>query len=248
MAEAGMPKNELGFNDQTIRSAFVRKVFTIVSIMLGVVTIMSAIPHFYTETIMEAGQPKVTYPIRDYIKTHMGLYILAMVVFFVVYLVLLCCDGVRRAHPTNLICTGILTLAIGFMTATITSMYTVDSVVLALAVTTLSCVGIIIFSMTTKRDITSLMGFMFIATLCLMLFGFFAIFWTMIFKTRMLYMVYAGLGTLLFMVYLAIDIQMIMGGRKYEISPEEHIFAAIMLFMDIVQIFWFILSLLGDRS
>ena len=56
---------------------------------------------------------------------------------------------------------------------------------------------------------------------------------------------------------------MIMGGRKYEISPEEHIFAAIMvsshifikiifkiikLFMDIVQIFWFILSLLGDRS
>jgi hypothetical protein len=77
--------------------------------------------------------------------------------------------------------------------------------------------------MTTKRDITSLMGFMFIATLCLMLFGFFAIFWTMIFKTRMLYMVrrngekkfkfsfilqvYAGLGTLLFMVYLAIDIQ-----------------------------------------
>jgi hypothetical protein len=76
---------------------------------------MSAIPHFYTETIMEAGQPKVTYPIREYIKTHMGLYILAMVVFFVVYLVLLCCDGVRRAHPTNLICTGILTLAIGFM-------------------------------------------------------------------------------------------------------------------------------------
>jgi hypothetical protein len=29
---------------------------------------------------------------------------------------------------------------------------------------------------------------------------------------------------------------MIMGGRKYEISPEEHIFAAIMLFMDIVQV------------
>lgn len=35
MAEAGMPKNELGFNDQTIRSAFVRKVFTIVSIMVS---------------------------------------------------------------------------------------------------------------------------------------------------------------------------------------------------------------------
>jgi hypothetical protein len=88
----------------------------------------------------------------------------------------------------------------------ITSMYTLDSVVLAFAVTTLSCVGIVIFSMTTKRDITrfdcfccfteneiifylSMLGFMFIASLVLILFGFFAIIWTMIFHTRTLYMV-----------------------------------------------------------
>lgn len=48
------------------------------------------------------------------------------------------------------------------------------------------------------------------------------------------YTVYAGLAALLFMVYLAIDIQMIMGGRKYEISPEDHIFAAIQVFLDII--------------
>jgi len=33
-AESGMPKNEIGFNDQTIRQAFVRKVFTLVTIMV----------------------------------------------------------------------------------------------------------------------------------------------------------------------------------------------------------------------
>jgi hypothetical protein len=33
-AESGMPKNELGFTDQTIRQAFVRKVFGLVSIMV----------------------------------------------------------------------------------------------------------------------------------------------------------------------------------------------------------------------
>lgn len=241
MTEAGMPKNQLGFDDQSIRQAFVRKVFGLVSIMLGVVTVMTAIPHLYRD---EQGN----FPIREYVKHNVWIYIISMVIFFVVYFVLLCCDNVRRSHPTNLICTGILTVSIGFMTMMITSMYTLDSVVLAFAVTTLSCVGIVIFSMTTKRDITSMLGFMFIASLVLILFGFFAIIWTMIFHTRTLYMIYAGLGTLLFMVYLAIDIQMIMGGRKYEISPEEHIFAAIMLFMDIVQIFWFILSLLGDRS
>jgi FtsH-binding integral membrane protein len=239
-AESGMPKNEIGFNDQTIRQAFVRKVFTLVSIMLGVVTIMSAIPHIYRD-----GDK---YPIRDYVKKNFALYFLSMVTFFVVYFALLCCENVRRSHPTNLICTGILTLSIGFVTMVMTSVYTIDSVVLAFAITTLSCGGIVIFSMTTKRDITSMLGFAFIAGMVICLFGFFAIFWTMIFHTRTLYMVYAGLGTLLFMLYLAIDIQMIMGGRKFEIEPEEHIFAAIMLFMDIVQIFWFILSLVGDRS
>uniref|UniRef100_A0A915P3V6 Uncharacterized protein n=1 Tax=Meloidogyne floridensis TaxID=298350 RepID=A0A915P3V6_9BILA len=129
-----------------------------------------------------------------------------------------------------------------------TSFYTVDSVVLAFAVTTLSCGGIVIFSMTTKRDITSMLGFAVIIGMVLVLFGLFATIWTMIFHTRTLYLIYAGFGTLVFMLYLAIDIQMIMGGRKFEIEPEEHIFAAIMLFMDIVQIFWFILSLFGDRS
>lgn len=236
----GMPKNQMGFTDQTIRQAFVRKVFGMVALMLGVVTIMSAIPLFYHD-----GK---NYAIREYIRNNMWIYLCSLVVFFVVYIALLCCDSVRRSYPTNLICTGVLTFAIGFMTMCITSFYSVDSVVLAFAVTTLSCVAISLFAMVTKRDITSLLGFMFIATCVLLLFGFFAIFWTMIFHTRTLYIVYAALGALLFMVYLAIDIQMIMGGRKYEISPEEHIFAAIMLFMDIVQIFWFILTLLGDRN
>lgn len=36
-----------------------------------------------------------------------------------------------------------------------------------------------------------------------------------------------------------------MGGRKFEISPEDHIFAAIQIFLDIIYIFWTILSILG---
>jgi hypothetical protein len=34
-AEGGVPKNEMGFNDQLIRANFVRKVFAMVSVMLG---------------------------------------------------------------------------------------------------------------------------------------------------------------------------------------------------------------------
>ncbi len=60
-------------------------------------------------------------------------------------------------------------------------------------------------------------------------------------------MIYAALGALFFMVYLAIDIQMIMGGKKYEISAEDYIFAAIQVFLDIINIFLLILSLIGGN-
>lgn len=39
-----------------------------------------------------------------------------------------------------------------------------------------------------------------------------------------------------------------MGGKKFEISPEDYIFAAIQLFMDIVYIFWFLLQILGGNK
>ncbi|EYB92968.1 hypothetical protein Y032_0188g1160 [Ancylostoma ceylanicum] len=41
---------------------------------------------------------------------------------------------------------------------------------------------------------------------------------------------------------------MLMGGRKYEISPEDHIFAAVQIFLDIVYIFWMLLSLFGSSK
>lgn len=42
-----------------------------------------------------------------------------------------------------------------------------------------------------------------------------------------------------------IDIQLIMGGRRMEIGEEDYILASLMLFVDIVQIFQYILMLVG---
>ena len=39
---------------------------------------------------------------------------------------------------------------------------------------------------------------------------------------------------------------MIMGGKKYEVSPEEYIFAAICLYVDIIQIFLHILAIITN--
>ena len=59
-------------------------------------------------------------------------------------------------------------------------------------------------------------------------------------------MIYASLGALLFSCYLVFDTQMMMGGKhKYSISPEEYIFAALNLYLDIINIFLYILALVG---
>lgn len=47
--------------------------------------------------------------------------------------------------------------------------------------------------------------------------------------------------------YLVFDTQLILGGkhRKYEVSPEEYVFAALNLYLDIVSLFLLLLNLIG---
>ena len=56
---------------------------------------------------------------------------------------------------------------------------------------------------------------------------------------------YFECGTKVGFEYLAIDIQMLMGGKKYEISPEDYIFAAAQIFLDIVNLFLLLLQIVG---
>ena len=43
------------------------------------------------------------------------------------------------------------------------------------------------------------------------------------------------------------DTQLMIGGQhKYSISPEEYIFAALNLYLDIINLFLFILSIIGQ--
>ena len=47
---------------------------------------------------------------------------------------------------------------------------------------------------------------------------------------------------------MAFDTQLIMGGKKYEISPEDYVFAAMMLYVDIIYIFLYLLALFGGSN
>ena len=54
------------------------------------------------------------------------------------------------------------------------------------------------------------------------------------------------MGALIFSFYIIYDTQIMIGGNhKYSLSPEEYIFAALNLYLDIVNLFLYLLSIFG---
>lgn len=51
-------------------------------------------------------------------------------------------------------------------------------------------------------------------------------------------------GALIFSMYIVYDTQLMMGGsHKYSISPEEYVFAALNLYLDIINLFIYLLRI-----
>lgn len=121
---------------------------------------------------------------------------------------------------------------------------------------------LIVFINHANRNRFLTLGVLFVAAIILLVFGIVAMF----FPGKTIKLVYASLGALLFCVFLIYDTQMMMGEmidiasvnwiindlnvflggkHKYSISPEEYIFAALTLYLDIVNIFMYILTILG---
>ena len=57
---------------------------------------------------------------------------------------------------------------------------------------------------------------------------------------------YGSIGALIFSLYIVYDTQLMMGGKhKYALSPEEYIFAALNIYLDVINLFLYILMIVG---
>ncbi|NXF94953.1 LFG1 protein, partial [Eubucco bourcierii] len=103
------------------------------------------------------------------------------------------------------------------------------------------CFTVVIFSLQTKYDFTSCRGVLLVCLVVLVLFSLLCIF----IRSRILDIIYASLGALLFTCFLAVDTQLVLGNKQLALSPEEHIFAALNLYTDIINIFLYLLAIIG---
>jgi len=217
------------FSEKSVRQGFIKKVYSILfcqlMVSIGIVCLFV-----------------LSKPVNEYVKRSVGLFWFAWVGALVLMIVIACCENVRRSFPTNFILLGLFTLFESFLLGVVSAHYQVDEVLMAMGIVAVVTLAITVFALQTKYDFTMMGGCLFVALIVLLCFGFLTIF----FHNKIVRLVYACLGALIFGLYLVFDTQLMMGGnKKYSISPEEYIFAALNLYIDIVMLFLYILEIIG---
>lgn len=221
----------IDFSERSIRMAFIRKVYGILSVQLLLTTGLIAV------FLLSEGA-------KGFVRQNWWFTLVSYVAAIAVLIALSCCENLRRKSPHNLLLLGAFTLTYGVVIGVIASRYRVEDVLTAAGITVAVCVGLTIFSFQTKWDFTMMGGILFVCLIVLFLFGILAIFLGDIFRLFL-----AAAGALLFSVYLVYDTQLMIGGNhKMSISPEEYIFAALNIYMDIIMIFLYLLRLFGSRD
>ncbi|KAM8981328.1 protein lifeguard 2 [Sminthopsis crassicaudata] len=222
------------WDDPNVRRIFVRKVYSILMIQLlmtvGVVALF---------TFCE--------PVKMYVQSNPAWYWASYAVFFMTYLILACCSGPRRYFPWNLILLSIFTLSMAYLTGMLSSYYNTKSVLLCLGITALVCLSVTLFSFQTKFDFTSCQGILFVLLMVMFFSGILLAIILPFQYVPWLHGIYAVLGAIVFTMFLAFDTQLLMGNRRYSLSPEEYIFGALNIYLDIVYIFSFFLQLFGTN-
>ncbi|XP_006824270.1 protein lifeguard 2-like [Saccoglossus kowalevskii] len=216
------------FADDTVRRTFIRKVYGVLTVQLIFTFAVVCVFTFVDD-------------VRLWVHRHYGFFILSFVVFLVVYLVIACVESLRRKHPINIIMLILLTLSLSYMAGAIASYYSTLSVVVCIAITLGVCIGVVIFSAQTKFQFTACVGVVYVLTLTILIFAFIAIFTFWWISDVLIGLLVATLLVL----WLAIDTQLICGGTRHDLTPEEYIFAVTSLYTDIIFIFLICLSLCG---
>ena len=166
-----------------------------------------------------------------------------------------CCEKCAREVPTNYIVLFCFTLCEAVVLGITCLFVNAAAVGLAAAMTAAVTLGLTVYACTTKTDFTGMGPYLVGALLSLIVCSLIGSLFGMLYNVPFLQNMYAGCGCLLFSLFIIYDTQMILGGkdasgnaRKAEISLDDYVFAALNLYLDIINLFIYLLQLLNDRN
>lgn len=161
--------------------------------------------------------------------------------------------SLSKKQPINYALLGLFTLSESYLVSMICTIYDEKSVLMCGLLTLAVTAGLTLHALTTKRDYSSFLGTSeyYSAGLTglvsvLLVVGLANIFFRFQAIQNILAIAFAGI----YMVYILVDTQMIMGGRgrKYNLTFDDYIMGAMILYMDIIGLFLKLLELLGEKK
>jgi FtsH-binding integral membrane protein len=225
MKEATVLEN-LGWDPET-RRVFIRRVYSILTVQLLLTGFISSFMIMHVPTQM-------------YVLTHAWPVTLSIVSSLVLIVALMC---MKDKEPENMYLLGAFTFVEAFLVGSVTTAYCATGqrgiVLEAVFLTGAIFIGLTLFTFQSKIDFSFLGAALSMGLGALILWGFFAL----IFGIQTGY-VYALLGCIIFSGYILFDTWLIMD----RLSPHEHVLAAIMLYLDIVNLFLYLLQLLSSED
>jgi len=213
---------------ENIRLGFVRKVFGVLSFQL-LTTLAFVLASLFTNFYKGLG---------------MGWSILSLAIALISLIPLSCSNTLARKVPTNYALLAVFTLAESFLVGQYTKEFYPETVFAAIAMTAGITITLFIYAMTTKNDISYLGGLLFMLSLGSFILGLFCILVPSNFGNFCV----SFFGAILSGIYIIYDVQIILGGKRFEISEEDYIRAAMFLYVDIIRLFIEVLELLGSKD
>jgi len=210
--------------DKMLRMAFIRKVYTILTLQLAITTAVAS----YL-SLNEAA--------RFFVFSNPGLLWVAFGLSFGTIIALFC---YKQRHPYNMILLGVFTLVEAYTIGVVCAIYTSQDngflVVEAAGITMTIFLGLTLFTCFSKIDFSFMGAGLYMCLHVLIFWGLFQ--WLFGWHTGAIYSLF---GSILFSGYIIYDTFLIM--KKY--NYDQYIQAAIQLYLDIINLFLHILRLLA---
>lgn len=221
------------FSEPTIRINFMKKVFSQVGIQLLITSIICGTMIAYEENIskqLKSGGEAIL--------------LINTVLFVVLYLTLVCSKKLRHTTPTNYILLGLVTISMSITVGMVCQMYNISSIINAMVMTCLIVGAQAYYAFTTKKDIT--IGNVFMYILVIDMLHIFV--WLFLGRFEFGNTMGSVLSATCFSLYLVHDLQTLMSGKRRQQDVDDYIFGALIIYMDIIQIFIKLLELFGEKK
>lgn len=211
------------------RHDFIKRVYALLSINLAITFGIVALFSFCNAA-------------TNWLIEHYWVSIIFSICSLILIIVISCCPHIARNHYVGLSFLFLLSVFFGISVSGLAVSVNKFSVLLSSGITILIFIVLTFFAMQVKYDFTGWGPYLLIGILILVIYSLVLIF---IPFNSTAYIIMSALGVLIFSFYVIYDTQRIIGGkhRKYQFSIDDYIFATVSLYLDIINIFTYIIAI-----